>query len=911
VEPKAGQELLQYRLVGKIGEGGMGVVWKATDTSLDRDVAIKFLPPAFSDDRQRLARFEREAKLLAQLNHPNIAQIYGLHETPGDDGRTTGGRFLVMEFVPGADLTESLEQGALPYDTAIKIAAQSAAALEAAHRSGVVHRDLKPANIRIAPDGTVKVLDLGLAKAVAPGAASGPTSLTTSPTITSAGSVAGTAAGLILGTAAYMSPEQARGNEVDARTDVWAWGCVVFEMLTGHRLFAGDTISDSIASILRNEPPWVTLPPATPYPLRKLLERCLAKDADRRMHSMADVRLELEEADSWTDVSKTGASNDPGASVTLQASTKLPGWTLATIVVLALATIGLAARSFLSSGGESTHGAKPRVRVTHETFYAGQENFPKVSPDGSFLVYAKVEGGGPPDLFLQRVGGSNPINLTHDPESADVMPAFSPDGRAIAFCSLGSDGGGIFVMGATGESRRRLTEQGFDPTWSSDGTQIVYAEEGVFNPLSRNSVSKLFVVEVATGESREFYEGDAVQPSWSPNGHRIAFWASVNTRGQRDLFTIASDGSDLVQLTDDAAVDWNPVWSPDGRHLYFASDRGGTMNLWRMPLNERTGIATDEPEPVTLPTAWAGWFSLTNDARIAYVSRDARSSLSRVPLDPGTLDVTGPPETITSGAIVIVRFAVSPDGTQVVFRNLGVQEDLYLIGSDGSGMRKLTDDPARDRGPAWSADGESILFYSTRGGDYQIWSIAPDGSNTRALTAFEGTSVWFPGVSPDGTMFSVWNGSDVYLLDLNADRPLTMADATELPPIDEEAGILFRGQGPLEWSPDGRYLAGSTSGSVSRPVLFDVERGEYVFFDENLSPGFAYAWAADGRAIVFVAGDNEVRLVDVETGASSRVAASWTASEDDVVQAVPTPDLEWLYYLSTSTESDVWLAKID
>jgi serine/threonine protein kinase len=366
-------ELLQYRLVDKLGEGGMGVVWKATDTSLDRYVAIKFLPPAFSDDRERLARFEREAKLLAQLNHPNIAQIYGLHEIQGDDGRATGGRFLAMEFVPGADLTASLEQGALPFDTAIKIALQTASALEAAHRSGVVHRDLKPANIRIAPDGTVKVLDLGLAKAVAPDAASGPTNLTTSPTMTSAGSVAGTAAGLILGTAAYMSPEQARGSEVDARTDVWAWGCVVFEMLTGCRLFAGKTISDSIASILRNEPPWEALPPSTPYPLRKLLERCLAKDADRRMHSMADVRIELEEADSWTDPEKTGASNDPGASVTSQASTKLPGWALATIGVLALATIGLAARSFLSGGGEKTLGTTPHARVTRETFYSGTE----------------------------------------------------------------------------------------------------------------------------------------------------------------------------------------------------------------------------------------------------------------------------------------------------------------------------------------------------------------------------------------------------------------------------------------------------------------------------------------------------------------------------------------------------------
>jgi Tol biopolymer transport system component len=491
----------------------------------------------------------------------------------------------------------------------------------------------------------------------------------------------------------------------------------------------------------------------------------------------------------------------------------------------------------------------------------------------------------------------------------------------IAFRSSDNNSEGIFMMGATGESRRRLTEQGFDPAWSPDGTQIVYAEEGAFDPLARNIVSKLFVVDVATGESRELYAGDAVQPSWSPNGHRIAFWSSrgahrpdggagLQERGQRNLYTLASDGSDLVELTHGAAVDWNPVWSPDGSHVYFASDRGGTMNLWRVPLDERTGIATAEPEPVTLPTDWAGWFSLTNDARIAYVSRDVRSSLSRAPLDRGTLDVTGPSETITSGALVIQRFAVSPDGTQIVFRNVGVQEDLYLIGSDGGGMRKLTDDPARDRGPAWSADGESIYFYSTRGGDYQVWSISPDGSNPRALTAFEGTTVWLPSVSPDGTTFSAFNASGAYLFELNTDRPLTMADATALPPVDEEAGVRFGGIGPLRWSPDGRYLAGVTIGSMPRPVLFDVERGDYVFLDEDLSPGSAYAWASDGRVVVVVFDKNEIRLVDVETGASSRFAASWVGP-DDVVQVRPTPDLEWLYYLATSTESDVWLAEID
>ena len=335
-----GQSLLHYRLVDQIGAGGMGVVWKAVDTTLDRDVAIKVLPETLAEDPNRLVRFEREAKLLASLNHPNIAAVHSVHEV--DDVR-----FIAMELVDGDDLAQHLKTGAMPLDEALQIARQIADALEAAHESGIIHRDLKPANVVLGRDGRVKVLDFGLAKAFTTDAASGETQLAHSPTLTSAGTVVG----MILGTASYMSPEQARGNAVDKRADIWAFGCLVHEMLGGRQTFAGDTVSDTLASVLKTEPDWDALPEGTPRALRRLLRRCLAKDARSRLRDIADARIELDEAI---------ANPDDGDAVapTAQPATRkgVAWWTVAVGVVVGL-VLGAAVVSRLPF--ESAPPARP------------------------------------------------------------------------------------------------------------------------------------------------------------------------------------------------------------------------------------------------------------------------------------------------------------------------------------------------------------------------------------------------------------------------------------------------------------------------------------------------------------------------------------------------------------------------
>jgi Tol biopolymer transport system component len=879
--------LSHYRLVEKIGEGGMGVVWRAVDTTLDREVAIKVLPEVVEQDPERLVRFEREAKLLASLNHPHIATIHGLHETVPSTRSGRGLRFLAMELVDGENLAQRLSRGPLRVDDALEVAGQVAEALEAAHEHGIVHRDLKPANIKRAPDGTIKVLDFGLAKAFAP-EIRGDSGSSLSPTVTSAGTVAG----VIMGTAAYMSPEQARAKPVDGRADVWAFGCVVYEMLTGKKAFPGESISDTLANVLKEEPDWSSLPAGKGQALRPALERCLRKDPRRRLHHPADARIDLEEA---IERAAAGAGDATRAGVASPATT-MPRWGVATIAVLGLLAVTTAAL-WLSSRTSGTGSGAPRLTFSQQTFHAGTENFPSLSPDGEFLAYSAEPDDDDTDIFLERVGGRNPI-----------MPAFSPDGRSIAFRS-NRDDGGIFVMGATGESVRRLTDEGFDPAWSPDGDRIAYATEGAFDPLGRNRLSALRLVDVTSGETSEIFEGDAMQPSWSPNDHRIAGWSAysgLSSTGQRDIFTIRPDGTDRVAVTDDVAVDWNPVWSADGKHLYFVSDRGGSMNNWRVPIDERSGRVLGDPEPVLSPAGWSGPIALAGDRTLAYVNLDRRFNISRVPYDPKTNEITGPPEPVTSGTLLAFHFQPSPDGAWVVFRSGGVQEDLYLVRPDGSGLRKLTDDLAKDRGPSWTSDGERIVFYSNRSGRYEIWTIRRDGSELRQLTRMDGDeSVWFPRISPDGRWLAAYNADGTRLLELAGEEPHDWANGTLLPAVGEDEAPFI---GP-KWSPDGRYLGGNLAGSNEIP-LWDLEKNDYRLIEvDSEEGGSLLGWLPDGRAVVEV-GD-EPYLLEVKSGSMTPLAEPPVPFGEDADLPIPSPDGRWLYFGISSFESDIWIAEIE
>jgi Tol biopolymer transport system component len=535
------------------------------------------------------------------------------------------------------------------------------------------------------------------------------------------------------------------------------------------------------------------------------------------------------------------------------------------------------------------------------TDFPGEERQAQIGPTGTAFVFVGGASGNP-DIYLQRVGGRNPVNLTADSLAADIAPAFSPDGERIAFRSE-RDGEGIYVMGSTGESVKRLTDFGHDPAWSPDGKQIAFSSGSGQNPWSRDAIAQLWVVPSSgLGEIAPLTkQGDAVQPRWSPNGKRIAFWGLRNGSGQRDIWTIAADAKgepEPVAVTSDPAVDWDPVWSPDGRSLYFASERGGSMNLWRVAIDEASGQTRGEPVPVTTPSRTSGSISLSRDGRqMMYVSSDRRSSIMRFGFDPVAGKVVEPPRPIFEASRVIYTQHISPDGRWVAFSTLGGQEDLFVVRSDGTGYRQITDDAFRDRGPKWSPDGTRIAFYSDRSGRYETWAIRPDGSGRpEQLTKTTGPSRWDSEWSPDGKRLATTDGVRTWIEDLA--RPLGERTAEPLPPLEGGHALV-----PRSWSPDGTKIAGDlgfdiSPGSVT--LLYSFSGKTYSALPEGRGTP---AWLRDSRRLL-VARHDRLVLLDTRTGRASPVlsvlAQGLSVSADD----------RWVSYIEPHLEADVWMATL-
>jgi Tol biopolymer transport system component len=878
-----GTVLGHYEVAGPLGAGGMGEVYRARDTRLNRDVAIKILPESVALDPVRLARFEREARTLAALNHPHIAQVYGL-ETAGAHGTA-----LVMELVGGMTLSERMTQGPVPVSDTLEIARQIADALECAHAEGIIHRDLKPANIKVRDDGTVKVLDFGLAKTAEPGALAGSGErLQDSPTFTSP---AMTERGIILGTAAYMSPEQARGKPVDRRADIWAFGVVVFEMLTGRRMFVGETVSDTLASVLREEVPLGALPAGTPMPLRRVLERCLQKDPKRRLRDIGDARLEIEDA-------LAGKAHDVPAAAPAAAQPKaFVPWTVAAVALVAAAAVLTWALTQPVDG--ETAGWHQFLQITDT---AGEETMPAISPDGGTVAFAS-RAGGSWDIYAQRVGGRNRTLVVGEPERQELGPAFSPDGQQIAFFEGDADGG-LFVAGSTGESARRVSDFGFHPAWSHDGARLAFTTEEIVNPYSRQGPSALWVLDLAGGAPRKLEVDDAAQPSWSPSGRRLVFWSNVG--GQRDLFTIPADGGPVTPLLVDAHVDWAPVWSPVGGYVVFASDRGGSMNLWRIGVDEETGRADGEPEPVTSGVQASFELpSLSRDAsRIAFKARTTSVNPVMVPFDPASL-AAGPPTVLDSSNTRLTPSDVSSDGQSLLlFNQSDRQEDIFLTPVDKFSPRRLTDDAARDRTPVW-VGGRTLFFYSNRGGRWEIWSIDADGGGLHKAVSLAGDLINpVPAPSRDRIAFSssTGDGWDVFVVPLSA-LPVTSAE----PLTGTKTGDLSLLV--TAWSSDGGMLAGTVAHRGGRPSgvgVYDLASRRLRQVSNDTT--FWVRWLRDSRKVIYFTAAGELVVVDAASGQRTAV---------DVRLPLPpaadefalTLDGRAIYYGGVRSESDIWLAE--
>jgi len=897
-----GARLGAYEIVAQLGAGGMGEVYRARDTRLDRDVALKVLPAHLATDEAARSRFEREAKAIAALSHPNILAVYDVGRLrPEGAPASQGGdvAFVVMELLEGETLRKRMTDAgsALPIRKVTQIGIEIAQGLAAAHEKQIVHRDIKPENIFVASDGRVKILDFGLARQVP-----SPSSSTTD----AATQIQQTDPGTVMGTVGYMAPEQVKAATVDHRADIFALGCVLYEMASGRRPFVRDTAAETMTAILREDPPdLVRDSGAIPAAFEPIVRHCLEKRPEERFQSARDLAFALQSlSGSSADAGRAfRPGDDAGAKAPASESSRRRPLIPAAVAVVLAAGAFMAGRN-IGRGPIATTGLHIQS-FQQVTDTAGVETSPTLSPDGKTVVFASDRDGSF-QVYSQRVGSRTSTALTSGPDNS--APAFSPSGERIAFRSE-RDGGGIFLMSASGESVTRVSSEGHTPSWSPKGDELVLSHGAFFSPNDASaSAPGLIAVDIASGRSREVLRGTqvAMQPAWSPHGQRIAFFSLRQNSGQRDIFTVAADGSaadaPLVEVTNDPALDWSPAWSPDGRHLYFSSNRGGTMNIWRIAIDEATGTPQGEPEPVTTPSGYAGRVAFSQDAGVmAYASLDWRSTLLRQPFDSVRGQNSGPPAPVFKSTRPIRDHAVSPDGQWVVFNETVPQEDLFLTRADGREYRRLTDDAARDRGPVWSPDGQTIYFYSDRSGRYELWKVRPDGSPPAVIS--KETNANFPVVSPDGKRIATSGVSAAGLLILDAGRSV---DAPANPEPAVAPGQIFW---PFSWSAANKLLGINVTrqGSIAGVSEYDVDKKQYRSLTGAYSSYAVPLWLRDGHRFLVRSGSG-IDLVDGSTGARKVLTAVRGYMVGRSISIGPND--AWYSYTETGTEGDIWIAKI-
>ena len=873
---RPGAQFGRYEIVALLGAGGMGQVYRARDPSLNRHVAVKVIAEAYAQNPSFRDRFRREARTLAALSHPNIATIYSVEEADGILA-------LTMELVEGHNLSDVVRPGGIATDRLLRYGIQIAEAIAAAHDRGITHRDLKPANVIVSPDGRVKVLDFGLARLAVTG---GPLDAETSPPVSEI-----TAEGHIVGTPSYMSPEQAEGKTLDSRSDIFTLGILLYELATGIRPFKGDSVLTILSSIVRDTPPApMDLNPSLPKALSRVIRRCLEKDPENRYQSAKDLRSDLR------DLLQEITSGDVSAPVPVAVRRRRSRWIIAAAIAAPIfAVAGWLARAWLAG----PPAALVPERVVQLTTDPGIEASPSLSPDGRWIAFSR-RNEGRVDVYLQAVGGEKAINLTADVEGGADQPAFSSDGEQIAFAS--PEAGGLFVMGRTGELVRRVTDTGFNPAWSRDGGSLVYSSDAAGDfPSAHPGGAEVSTVNLRTGEKRRLEATDGLQPVWSPDDKWIAYWGVDPATRQRDLWTIPAGGGTPTRVTNDAAVDGSPAWSPTADYLYFSSDRGGTTNLWRIRIDKKTGGARGEAEPVTAPTNVAVHPTISADGkRLAYASYSWATTVFTLGFDPARLEVLGRQRTVVAGGLHLWSGArVSADGSQIALVRWGHQHDLFVARADGSGLRRLTNDGQGVRCPDWSPDGKHIAFGRTVQTDGSLVVIEVEtGKMTPAKGLPQGV-VGCPSWSPDGSKIATTLGGHergAYVLPWK--QPGFGSGLERIPAPSEFA--------PRSWSADGQSLAGTIG---TRLAVFSFPSRSHRLVTDHVAIAASYtAWLPGGRYVLFQGRSyTDLLIADISTQTVKRV---FSVAPQLIRGASLTRDGTQLIVSAGSEEGDIWLANL-
>ena len=833
-----GSHVGSHEITALLGKGGMGEVYRARDIKLMREVAIKVLSDEFSHDADRVGRFQREAQVLASLNHPNIASIYDLEEQ-------NGSRYLVLELVDGETLADRIARRPFPVDEALQVAIQICEALEAAHDKGIIHRDLKPANVKITPAGKVKVLDFGLAKTM--DGTPAPAVMSNSPTLVS--TMGGTQGGVILGTAAYMSPEQARGKEADRSSDIWAFGCVLYEMLTGRAAFEGETIGEILAGVFKAEPAWRRLPSETPEAIRRLLRRCLEKDRMERFNSATDARIEIKEA-----------LSAPSEVMRIQ-KPWLP-WIAA--VIAALAIISIAGVRFREK--PRVEPREMRLEITTPSTSAPLEF--ALSPDGRYIAFV-ASGAGQQRLWLRALDKTEAHPLAGT-EGAD-SPFWSPDSRSIGFFASG----GVKRIDITGGAPQTLAING-DRTggsWNADGTILIRMSQT--NRLARIAASggnpaPLLVTGLMSGQSNHGL------PQFLPDDRHFLFVATGN-REVTGIYLGSLDGAEPKRLA--AADSAGAYLSPE--MIVFV--RGTTLVAQHLDLKrwELTG------DPLMLADSVAGGqgslpFSASADGRVvAYrAGGGTLQQLSWYDRSGKILAKAAEPDS----SLAALLPELSPDGTQVALqRNVQGNLDVWLIDLVRGGLTRFTSDPAGDGAPVWSPDGMKIAFNSAgrKGPAANIYVKPSRGPGAEELLL----------ETPKNKLLQDWSKDGRFLLYLELD-PKTGRDLWALPTLGNDRRPIVVVNTPFDelkgqFSPDGNWVAYQTNESGRFEIVVQPFPEPTVKWQVSKGGGTQPRWRADGKEIYFIAPDGKLMAAPI----TSSGAAFAPGPPAPLFSLTPEPDL--------------------